>query len=440
MQDIQQHLRQVLDDYPVKGKYVIAFSGGCDSVVLLHAAANLIKHDKLLAVHINHGLQKHAESWNQFCESFTGRLNIPYIALYAQLDGLTSNLEAQARRARYDLLASQLGKTDYLLTAHHQDDQAETLLLQLMRGSGLEGLSAMSEQSVVNGIRLIRPLLNYSKQQLLTYAHEHQLEWIDDPSNLDTSFNRNYIRHEIMPLLASRWPAVVKNISRSAANCREAAELVELQAKKDLSGCLGSHPHTLSIANLSLLSTARRHHVVRLWITNNNFPLPDRDKIEFICSSYLDIREDAKPVIEWHKAAIYRFDHFLFLLKPVMSLNIKEISITASDLKSGMIELPEPIGKLFFHPPENQQLKTIGQLSIRFRQKGQSVQLAKRSGHRKLKKLFQEWKIPPWMRDYVPLVFNDDHCVAIADYALCESSQATVIEVLSWQPSAGYEW
>lgn len=440
MHDIQQHLLQVLDNYPVKGKYVIAFSGGCDSVVLLHAAANMIKRDKLLAVHINHGLQNQAESWNQFCKNFAQQLSIPYKALYAELDGRSSNLEAQARQARYHLLASQLGNTDYLLTAHHQDDQAETLLLQLMRGSGLEGLSAMSEQSVVNGIGLLRPLLNISKQQLLAYAHEHQLEWIDDPTNLDTSFNRNYIRHEIMPLLASRWPAVVNNIARSASNCREAAELVGLQAKSDLSGCLGSHPHMLSIKKLSLLSTARRHHVVRLWIADNDFPLPDREKIETICSSYLNTRKDAKPVIEWQDAALYRFNNFLFLLKPFMAVDIKEIHFTASDIQSGMIELPEPIGKLYFRSPLNEARAAVGQLSIRFRQDGETVQLAKRAGHRKLKKLFQEWKIPPWMRNYVPLIFNNEQCVAIADYAICESADASAIEVLSWQPSAGYEW
>jgi len=440
MHEIQQHLLQVLDNYPVKGKYVIAFSGGCDSVVLLHAIASLINRDNLLAIHINHGLQQHAESWNQFCEAFAKRLFIPYKSYDAELDGLSSNLEAQARLARYHLLTSQLSEEDYLLTAHHQDDQAETLLLQLMRGSGIKGLSAMSEQSVINEIRLLRPLLNISKQQLTAYAREHQLEWVDDPTNTDTSFNRNYIRHEIMPLLVKRWPAAVNNISRTASNCREAAELVDLQAKEDLSACLGNHLHMLSVKKLSVLSTARRHHVVRLWISNNGFPLPDREKIETICSSYLELRRDAEPVIEWQGAALYRFDNCLFLLKPFRSLDIKEIIFTPSDLQSGMIKLPQPIGNLYFRLPMNEQPTDVNQLSIRFRQEGQVVQLDKRAGQRKLKKLFQEWKIPPWMRDYVPLVFYNEQCLAIADYATCESSQAAQIEIISWQPSKGYDW
>lgn len=440
MHVIQQHIKTCLDRYPAEGRYIIAFSGGCDSVVLLHALHALVPPENLLVVHINHGLQSAANQWDDFCKNQVETLNIAYVSATADLHGLTGNIEERARKERYRLLARQMSAKDILITAHHQNDQAETLLLQLMRGSGVDGLGGMNEQTVFKPGLLIRPLLNISRAKLETYAADYKLEWVDDPSNADNSFDRNFLRNEIIPHLKQRWPSVSENIARSASNCQEAGELVKTQSNTDLLDCLGSHDHILLINKLKLHSTARQHHIIRSWVQTNDMTLPDRNKVETICNEFIRAREDAQPVIKWSEVELYRFKRCLYLLQPITARLPDEIRVTKKELDDGCVNLPEPAGRLLVQLQRDGTASDLLDFRIRFRSKGEKVQLKNRKGTRKLKKLFQEWGIPPWMRGFVPLVYLNGQCIAIADFSVCHDYDESIIQKLTWQPVDRYMW
>ena len=196
-------------------RIIVAFSGGLDSMVLLHALATGAKvgNETLFAVHINHGLHEDSDDWLRFCESVAGELGVEFASLAAVVDRSTGpGLEAAARRARYGALRNFVSRNDWLFSAHHRDDQAETLLLNLMRGSGPAGLAGIGEVQPIAEGWLVRPLLDYSRRDLLAYAERFELTWIDDPSNEDRSFDRNYLRHEILPRLDERWPEALSLI------------------------------------------------------------------------------------------------------------------------------------------------------------------------------------------------------------------------------------
>ncbi len=409
-------------------------------MVLLHLLSNYIHANKLVAIHINHGLQDEASSWNSFCRNQAEKYNIPYQSFNANLNNAVSNIEELARKERYRIFAEQMSENDILLTAHHRDDQAETLLLQLMRGAGVDGLSAMPEVADFHQGQLLRPLLPFPRTELESYANEYQLPWVEDPSNTDNRFDRNYLRNNVLPLLEKRWPAASSNISRSAINCREAAELVQVKSSEDLGHCLGKYQHTLSIKELNQFSLARKHFIIRSWLQTNKATLPDRNKVEKICTEMIQAREDAQPLISWSNLELQRFNDFLYLLKPIQEQQPEEIMITRRDIENGYTELPGPAGKLVIKLGEGTEDQNLPRLSVRFRAKGESVELFNRPGRRKLKKLFQEWNIPPWMRDFVPLLYCNHQCVAVADFAVCAEAGDTMVRVSSWQPEAAYEW
>jgi tRNA(Ile)-lysidine synthase len=201
-------------------KYLVAYSGGLDSHVLLHLMSQLSDSEiSIRAMYINHGLQKEARDWEIHCHKVCDELCIPFNSKALQIQTSTGvSLEEEARKKRYSALNTSLQKDEVLLTAHHQNDQAETLLLQLFRGAGVQGLAAMPairEFGSKENLRLhARPILNQTRQFLEAYAKENQLDFIEDPSNFDESFDRNFLRNIIMPQLRQRWPGIDKTISR----------------------------------------------------------------------------------------------------------------------------------------------------------------------------------------------------------------------------------
>jgi len=437
MHEIQHHLTAFLKKFPVNGQYLVAFSGGCDSMVLLHAMS-LIVPKRVLAVHINHGLQTDAQAWSNFCEAEANKLFLAFRSIAVNLVTGNTNIEAKAREARYRAFANIMSKDDMLITAHHEDDQAETLLLQLMRGSGVEGLGGMPECSVFIVGQLARPFLKFSKNQLEDYARAHNLQWIEDPTNSDISLDRNFLRNSVIPLLETRWSAAKKTIARSATNCQEASQLVISQVSSELDYCQGSLKHSLSISRLSELSPASRHFVIRSWVKSLGYGLPDRDKTEYICRDFIHHRIDAQPVLKWSNVELHRFNGYLYLL-PSTLLDIGPLqTIGKKHIDAGFIELGPIAGRLYFqldNLPADTRL-----LSVRYRQGGEKIRINQRAGSRKLKKMFQEWQVPIWMRNFVPLVFIDEQCIAVADYARCGDDNVRVFASLKWMPDAAWDW
>ena len=436
---IQQQIEAFFKRHPVKGRLIVAYSGGCDSTVLLHALVNLYPAREILAVHINHNLQAESEAWELFCQSAAAELGVEYQSINLQLGDLNSNIEEQARIQRYQSLSLLMSKGDVLLTAHHQDDQAETFLLQLLRGAGLKGLSAMDEVSGFPPGKLFRPLLGLSREQIEDYARFHNLKWIDDPSNLDERFDRNFLRHQVMPLLESRWSAARQTIARSAENCREAAVMIDDMSAHDLFDSMGAYQHSLSISKLRKLPEARRHALVRAWVAENDFPLPDRNTTRTICSDFIDSRQDAQPQLNWSYVQLYRFDGYLYLIGTSLFDQIDSVSPSIKSLRQGKVDLPYPAGKLQLELVSGIPDESLADTQVSFRQQGQTVNLQNRQGSRKLKKLLQDWRVPPWMRKFVPMIYVDGQCQAIADYSLCDATPA-VFKQIHWQPPAELEW
>ena len=425
-------------------RYLIAYSGGLDSTVLLHLLAMAERTSPLQAVHVHHGLQHAADEWAAHCERMCGQLAIPFTQLHVSpARGPRRSLEAEARHARYAALQGAMQPGDVLLTAHHLDDQAETLLLQLLRGAGPRGLSAMPVACEFPPGVHARPLLGYSRNELLAYAEDHALVWIEDTSNADRSHARNYLRHEIMPRLRQRWPGVSSLLGRSAALSAEASELLNAQAEEDLECCAGAEVGSLKIPELQQLTPARRRNLLRVWIGLLGLPLPEAQHLQRVDTELLGAAEDATPLLAWPGAELRRYRDRLFALRPLPEVDANWCSGWGL---GDALELPAASGHL------EAELTTIGPrlrapraeevVSLRLAHDGERLQLAGHAQHGVLKNLCQQAGIPPWLRRRLPVVLYGGSIAAVADRWICEGFSAKAGESgwrLHWRdPPPGY--
>lgn len=412
---VDQALQQVLKDLPpdVKQLYV-AFSGGLDSTVLLHALSSYINNPsiELKALHVHHGLSSHADAWVEHCRALTISLSVSLDIAYVDAKAEAgASPEAAAREARYEAFRHYIKPGTAFVLAHHVNDQAETLLLQLLRGSGVRGLAAMPVLAEFHGGWLLRPFLALSRVELEQYAAEHHLNWIDDESNLNVEFDRNYLRHQVMPLLNARWPASLRCLSRSAQHCAEAESLLLEVAENDITEALTSDITILDLIPLTKLSTARLNNVLRYWLTRCKLPLPSTAKLQLLITNVIQSRYDAMPCIKWSGAEVRRFRHLLYAMQPRIEHDAQwrcEWDVTQD------LILPAQLGVL--RADEYKTLADGQVLTVAFRQGGESIQLAGHHQHHSLKNLLQEWGIPPWQRQRIPLIFKNNKLVAVHGY------------------------
>ncbi|MBU0455323.1 MAG: tRNA lysidine(34) synthetase TilS [Pseudomonadota bacterium] len=409
----------------------IAYSGGVDSHVLLHACIQLRISFPALhfsAVHIHHGLLSEADHWVEHCVQVCQRLDIPLEVIRVTVDqSAGKSIEETAREARYQAFSGVLQDGDYLLTAHHQDDQAETCLLQFLRGAGVKGLAAMPIQSHFSKGYLVRPFLNLPKQHICDYASEHALQWIEDGSNHDERFVRNYLRYRMLPELKERWPSVARSLARVAHNCAEANQLLWEIGCEDVARCSGELQDTLSIRALKELTIIRRKNLLREWVVKQGFRLPSAAKLQRLMNDVLEAKEDATPLVSWQGCEVRRYQDSLFVLTPLLPLDVSQ-RVHWQDLEKPCV-LPNDLGTVLLVSVQGKGikiacLKNANKVSVRFRQGGEVLRLKGRRGAHALKKLFQEWHIPVWERDRIPLLYVDDALVAVGDYAIEESFQA----------------
>lgn len=396
-------------------KYWVAFSGGLDSHVLLSLCKTLRTelNFNVGAIHVNHGISPHALAWETHCRKICEEYAIEYQTQTLQLHlKAGDSIEEKAREKRYAVFAEYLGENDVLLTAHQQDDQAETVLLQLLRGAGPKGLSAMPAiKPFAKGLHA-RPLLQFTRVDLQQYADAHQLNWINDESNDNTTLSRNFIRHEILSRLQSRWPTVSAAIARSASHCAENQVLLEEFVCELHEQVKGSHEHTLSVAKLMQLSAKQQRLILRSWIYQQNYPTPDTKKIITIQRDVFTAACDRLPSVTWGGVTLRRYRDDLYLTrsfhKPLSPLHC------SWDLAQSLV-LPD-IGILHACNALGRGLSgKIKQVSVRYRQNGDRVELPTRGKH-SLKNLFQEWGVLPWERDSIPLIFVEDYFVAAVGY------------------------
>lgn len=434
-----QHLLQQCQ--PHSTRLWLAFSGGLDSTVLLHALAALrgqLPAYELGAIHIHHGLQDEADAWLAHCHNQCERLGIEMLAeqVKVNLDNGASPEDA-ARQARYRALAGCMAKGDILLTAQHADDQAETLLLQLLRGAGPRGLAAMPAATRFARGWQVRPLLGVSRESLSCWAQAAGLDWIEDPSNLDSRFDRNFLRQAVLPTLKTRWPALNSVLGRVARQQAEAAELLDALAGLDLQVVQGAAADRLLVSQLLQLPDSRQRNVLRLWLRLQGMPLPSRRKLDAVCRETLRAGPDRQPRVGWPGVELRRYRDELFAMSSLPTQPAAEWCFDW-DLQQPLL-LPAGLGSLHVAASQGRGLsRQAVQAGVRigFRRGGESCQPAGQRHHRSLKKLFQEAAVAPWQRRQTPLVFVGEQLAEIIGLCVCEPFQAQPDEAavqIIWQ-------
>ncbi len=463
-------------------KYLIAYSGGVDSHVLLHLCSQLKNspsgfEQSFSAVYIDHGLSSNAKKWGFHCQHVCFELDIPLTII--EVDARPKNgqsPEASARTARYQAFSQLLDKNECLLTAQHLDDQAETLLLQLLRGSGAKGLSAMPRVKPFARGLLCRPIMDYRKQDIINYARQHQLQWIEDESNQEERIDRNYLRHTVLPLLEKRWPAVQENFAKSAEILAESQMLLDEMAHTEIQSLFFINKQgvteydklllepiltMLQPAQESLpahkiayhcrhrdsdcLNLSRLNNLLRYWINLNDLPMPSRKILEQIVCSVIQAREDAMPVVSWRREAFFcelrRYRDKLYLLNasPVIE-QIRNQILTEEqdvDLKGDNGSVKLLTADKTAQPGSFDREKLLGKkLTISFRKGGERFRRTARGQSRTLKHWFQEQGIPPWERDQIPLIFWGDELIQVGNVVVHDMQKKSAADdscIIHWQ-------
>lgn len=410
-------------------RWLVAFSGGMDSTVLLHALSQCGDDlpQQVLAIHIDHGIHAESATWERHCAQIAATFGVDYLCKRVSVAAKgAGGMEAAARDARYSAFRNLVRDGDCLLSAHHADDQAETLLLNLLRGSGVAGIAGIGFSQPFAEGRLLRPLLDISRESLQHYAANQDLDWLDDPANDDTRFDRNFLRKSVMPLLATRWPAVATQFRKSADLAGEASELLNELADLDLA----SHEAAdrLSIVALKALTPARQRNLLRRAVSICGLPSPPASRLYQAVNELIPAREDAQPYIQWNGAELRRYRDRLHIMANIPDIpDIAEQQAKLLLPDGHAVELMPGMGALRLKSAAatgiDPRLARDG-IRIRYRQGGEEVRLAGHACTHKLKKLLQQDGILPWMRDRLPLLYAGDELVAIADLWIADGSAA----------------
>ncbi|HEY0961196.1 MAG TPA: tRNA lysidine(34) synthetase TilS [Pseudomonadales bacterium] len=408
---------------------VVALSGGLDSTVLLHllhdACARQVIDAPLRAVHVNHVLQLDADSWQEHCRAVCASLGIEFEAVRSPVVPVRGeSLEESARDVRHAVFENALSSGEVLTLAQHRDDQVETVLFRLLRGSGVAGLAGMPRIRSCGRGTMLRPLLDAGRSELHAYALAHRLSWIDDGSNADPRFDRNFLRNAVLPLMAERWPGLAGAVTRTAMLSAEAAELCDELAAGDLRSIVGPRPHQLELARLQSLSDVRQRNVVRHWLqgfcSQNSLASPTHEVLARSFTEVVAARPDAEPLLAWGEddaaAELRRHRGYLHAMK--------RLPPPPEPLRwsTGMpCILPRPYGELALRPCEGRGIprERVPALRVCFRNGGEIVKVAGRPT-RPLKKILQDAGVPPWLRERIPLLYAGDELVAVADLLICD--------------------
>ena len=428
---LHQHLSDALAATP-SGPLCVAFSGGPDSTALLHALAQLpeARARGLRALHVDHGLHADSAAWAEHCQRFCATLALPCEVLRVQVDSSKGEgLEAAARRARYDALATQLRDGEWVLLGHHRDDQAETVLLKLLRGAGPEGLGGMRALRPFGRGQLWRPLLALSRRQLRDYVDARQLDCIDDPSNSDTRLARNQLRREILPRLMQHWPQAVDSILHSAVLSRAAADALQVQWLAAFDALHDPANGSLHAAGWLALNPALREPLLDHWLHARRLPAPttaQRRQIERQCGA----RAGQLPCIRWTGAELHIWKGRLWALPPEIVIDIDWTSSWHGEPLAlpggGQLSLTDPSARL------------AEPLNVRLRRGGERIKPAGDAHTRELRDLFQQGLMPPWQRAACPLLYADDELVAVADRWISARGAAIFQQAGArpqWQPA-----
>ena len=412
--------------------------------MLMHSLASIAsaRTRGLRAVHVDHGLHLSSACWENFCSEFCAGLGIDYTALAAEVTIGDEGLEASARNARYAAFAAQLCGGEILALAHHADDQAETVLLKLLRGAGPEGIGGMRALRTFESGLLWRPLLSLPRARLVAYATENALQWIEDPSNLDTQLRRNFVRREILPRLRARWPDATVAIAHSASWARSAAEYIQTQAQVALDQLRGANPATLAWRGWLELPDALRDPVLRLWLRERGLNEPAHFHVAELERQLASAGDSRAPCVRWPGCELRRFRDLLYAMRPITPIaehwsapwDGSQLALPAggSICLSGDAVMAEPARAMSF--------------TVHYRCGGERIKPAGTAHTRELRLLLQELGIPPWLRNRIPLVSLGAELIAVGDLVLsstgldlCEQSASRIVwEREAWISGASF--
>jgi tRNA(Ile)-lysidine synthase len=449
-----QALFACLEPYRQARRWLVAFSGGVDSHVLLHLMAGVQQLSNsvpdLEAIHINHQLQPQAQQWAQHCEQQAKSLGIPFSTYRVEVDCHNrESLEEKARHARYRCLESVTQVGDVILMAHHLDDQVETVFMRLLRGSGSRGMAAMPHTRPLGRAQLYRPLLDTPRSDIESYAQQHGLQWVEDPSNRSCDFDRNYLRLQLLPQLAQRWPQYRQTLARAASLSEESDILNKELAELDFhSLALSAVSDSLPLSVLEQLSTARKKNLLRYWLLNRGLTLPTAAQLQAVLEQVVDAKRDAEPVVKWPMrdggqtgeravVEIRRFRDELYAMIGLPEFNSHAVyhwdpAHSLSLAGAGELMGSAKIGTGFSLGGQG----FVQPLTVRFRQGGERCRPAGRAKSQTLKKLFQEYDVPTWLRDRIPLIYRGDDLAAVGDLWVCDGFTAAADQaglVLAWR-------
>lgn len=407
------------------GPVAVAYSGGLDSSALLHglAAEPAVRARGLRAIHVDHGLQTSSREWVSVCKRVCADLDVPITVLSVEVERSSGfGLEASARRARFSAMQAAIFHREIVAFAHHRDDQAETVLLKLLRGAGPEGLSAMRTLRPFGGGHAWRPLLNTSRTTLRSYAEQVGLDWISDPSNADTLIDRNYLRMDVLPKIRKRWPEADASITQSADWVRAAADFIDEQSDLALARVQGLDPNTLRFRPWLALPDALRDPVLRRWLRAIGLPEPNRYQVGELVRQLVEAAEHKLPCIRWPGAEIRRYRDLVHALRP---LQLPEARWRKS-WTGESLELPANLGTLRLVDNKGRDPDSFPDrpLQVRFRQGGEALRLDSNGCTRDLRDLFQEAGVPPWERARIPIVVNaDEQLLAVGDLWISDAGR-----------------
>ncbi|AYN24399.1 tRNA lysidine(34) synthetase TilS [Buchnera aphidicola] len=402
-------IKKIVTQY--KKLFLIAYSGGVDSTVLLHKMLKIKEKDpqiKIRAIHINHNLHSSSKKWEKHCTEICQKYDIPLIIKKIRIV-LKGNIEEKLRIKRYNTIYNNLLDDEILLTGHHLNDQCETLILSLKRGSGPTGLSGMSSESFLGKKKIVRPFLQKTKKELEKWAYKNNLKWIEDFSNTNISYDRNFVRHKLIPILEQRWPFFLKNCFRTTVICCEETKLKNMFLKEKIQNFINFN-ESLNIKNFRNMKKEMCKALIRYWISLKNIKMPSYRIIECIYKEIVCSKEDANPKIIINKNEVRRYKKSLYFIKTQKS--IKDTFLFWHDTNKKLL-LPNNLGYLtrnnkgFTIPiPKKNEL-----INIRFQFEGKILILG-REKRRKIKKIWQEYNIPPWFRNQIPLLFYNDFFIS----------------------------
>ena len=415
---------KIRDTVKPSGRLVIGLSGGADSVVLLDCLQRVARklRIRLSALHVNHQLSPNAARWSAFCRRLCHARRIPFASIKVKVSR-GAGLEAAARAARYSVFSSQ--PCDYVVLAHHQDDQVETLLLQLLRGAGVKGLAAMPVLRKGKGERgkrisslvtrhpspeILRPLLDVTREEILEYAKQRGLKWIEDESNRDTRFRRNFLRHEILPAIARRFPSYGITIARSAGHLAEASRLLDEVAMND--GAAQFEDGTLGVETLRRLPAARARNLLRFFLADRGIEPPGAARLEEALRQALEAKQDARVSVDIGGAFLMRFAGRLHVVPDAGPLPRRYSRRWRGETR---LLLPEAGGVLTLARTKGDGISAArlreGKVIIRPRSGGERFRPDHLRPRRSLKNLLQEARVAPWLRECLPLIFHDETLV-----------------------------